>query len=293
MGTHGSSHFRKACQKVVCTQAAARLMTIKGHGEDCSRQPTNRSIDNSGDAMQKTAERQNNSQTWISNKLSMAAVERSFFLLLSNHQQYYPGTYTYIKLLTLLHIVPPLSPFSARKCRRGNFLFWSPSDILCFFLLFVTLFFTFFPRFFFIFFALSFFQLQVLLAVRFLFCIHKNSFSSFPFLSFFLSFFRYKWRERTRLIGSSNCTVVAAPKPTAIQQHHNKSSSSSSSSSSRKRARARVCVSVARSRHRRSSPSKTWHWGVPTARWTWLLGRCFSWRDTVKAVPALLAMASE
>ena len=225
MGTHGSSHFRKACQKVVCTQAAARLMTIKGHGEDCSRQPTNRSIDNSGDAMQKTAERQNNSQTWISNKLSMAAVERSFFLLLSNHQQYYPGTYTYIKLLTLLHIVPPLSPFSARKCRRGNFLFWSPSDILCFFLRFVTLFFTFFPRFFFIFFALSFFQLQVLLAVRFLFCIHKISFSSFPFLSFFLSFFRYKWRERTRL----GCSSIAAPQSTAIQQHRN--------SSSRKRAR--------------------------------------------------------
>ena len=51
----------------------------------------------------------------------------------------------------------------------------------------------------------------------------------FPLFCFLLlSFLRYKWRERTRL-GSS---IVAAPQPTAIQQHHNNSS----------RKRARVCL---------------------------------------------------
>ena len=39
---------------------------------------------------------------------------------------------------------------------------------------------------------------------------------------------------------------------------------------------------MARSRHRRSSQFKSWHRGLPTARWTWLLVRCSSWRGTVK-----------
>ena len=57
--------------------------------------------------------------------------------------------------------------------------------------------------------------------------------------------------------------------------------------SSRKRARVCVCVSVSSSRHRCSSQSKSWHWGVPTARWTWLLGRrCSSWRQMLSALLA-------
>ena len=61
-------------------------------------------------------------------------------------------------------------------------------------------------------------------------------------------------------------------------------------------ARMCVCVSVASSRHRRSYQSKSWHWEVPNARWTWLLGRCSFWGDAVKAsciISSASHMASE
>ena len=83
---------------------------------------------------------------------------------------------------------PTSQPFSACNCRRGNYLLGNPSEIICF-LAFCDEIFYFSPPFFFRSVVLSFFQLRVLLAVRFLFCIQKKSFSSFPFLSFF--FFRF------------------------------------------------------------------------------------------------------
>ena len=105
----------------------------------------------------------------------------------------------------------------------------------------------------------------------------KNRFNLFPFFFFVffcLSFCRHKWRERTRL-RSSNCYCV------------------SSTTTNRNTA---TCVNAASSRHRRSSQSKPWHWGAPTARWTWLLGRYSTWRGNVKAsciISSASHMASE
>ena len=163
-------------------------------------------------------------------------------------------------------------PFSARNSdekvscwgKEPSFAFFSFCDVL---FLFLSRFISFFR--FFTFFQLRVRVLLILLVVRFWFSFlfvstkTRVCFFFFPLLSFFVSFcFSFFVPSDARGQGyvGSSIVFVAAPQPTAIiQQHHIIIS---------RKLGVRVFVNVESSQHRWccSSQSKSWHWGVPTAR---------------------------